>query len=435
LSVAIVVDLTMNIKRTMPLRSIFALALVLLSITAISCGGGAEDGKTVVTFWHFWSEPTQKQALLDRVTAFEAANPGVTVQLSELSWADGKTKLLAAFNSNTAPDVLELGSDWVAQFSSAGVLADQSALDSNGMPNVADEFLAPGMWEQKLYARPWIVDTRVLFVNTGLLAEAGVDTNDLGTTWDDVLDRAEKVYAYGNNMVGFAANGPDEHRLYKKIVPFFWSNGGDILDADGKPVINSPENIEALEMYQALMRTGLFDTQKQLDQMFINGSVAYWYSGGWLVDRIASDNPNLVYRVVTLPQFDDKPSVSFGGGEYLAINSRSEHPDIAMRLVNFLASGEQALAFCKQLPGMPIPADRAAPVDAESQSPLRAVFAQQLKQARMTPVHPQWLDIESIIEEEVSQAILAQKSAEQALNDAQFRLNELLNDGEPMASR
>src|ERR1041384_1822668 len=81
-------------------------------------GGSANaDGKTVVTFWHFQSEPGQKKALMERIKEFESENPTVHVDLQDLSWNDGKTKLMAAFNANNAPDVIELGSDWVAQFS------------------------------------------------------------------------------------------------------------------------------------------------------------------------------------------------------------------------------------------------------------------------------------------------------------------------------
>lgn len=413
--------------------SFFLLPLFLFGLLFLaSCGddsGGSGDA-TEIRFWHFWSEPSQKEMLLKRIAEFESANPDIKVKLEELSWDQGEEKLMAAFNAGQAPDVLELGSDWVAKFSSAGVLADQSAMAGDSAARFSPDILAPGQWQGKVYAWPWIVATRSLFVNKGLLAEAGVDTAQPFTTWESVLAAAEQVnnkFANGDpGRYGFGANGPDKHRLYKKVVPFFWSNGGEILNANGQPVVNSAENIEALETYLSLARNGRMETQKNLDPMFIQGSVAFWISGPWLADRIAKDNPSLPYQVLLMPGFGDKKAISFAGGEYLAISKGSKHQEAAKKLITFLTSPEQALAFGKELPGGYAPADLSAANDPFLQTGWQAVFTRQLSGARMTPVHPKWLEIEEILEEEISEALLGRKEAAQALNDAQYRIAGLM---------
>lgn len=407
------------------------LIIVGLMLLLQGCGDDTPgtDGKTVITFWHFQSEPGQKRALEERIKAFEEENPTVHVELQDLSWNDGKTKLMAAFSSNTAPDVLELGSDWVAQFSSAGVLADQSKMEGDNVSRFSATVLAPGQWNGGVYAWPWINDTRVLFYNKELLAAAGLDSNAADSTWEDVLTRGEKVRAANQAVYGFGANGSDRHRLYKKILPFFWSNGGEILDEKGGSVINSAQNVEALEMYLSLARSGFIESQKELDQMFLSGKLVYWISGPWLVERIAKDSPKLRYGVAMLPKFAGKPAMSFAGGEYLAINESSKHKAEARKLVAFLTSAKQALEFAKALPGGTTPADLSVANDPFLQSPARKVFTEQLRSARMTPVHPKWLEIEEIIEDEVSAALLATKPAKQALDDAHARITTLLGGG------
>lgn len=414
---------------TWPLAPAFAL-LLFVALTVAGCGGdgAADDDRTVVTFWHFWSEPAQKAALEKRIEAFEEANPGLRVELGELSWADGKTKLLAAFNSGTAPDLLELGSDWIAQFSSGGVLADLAPLGGT-VDRFAPEVVAPARWESGIYALPWVVDTRVLFVNRGLLAAAGQDSAVVDSTWEQLILRSEAIKASRPDAFGFGVNGEDRHRLYKKILPFFWSNGGELFNEKGEPVINSPENVEALETYLALARSGVIDTQKKLDDDFMQGKIGYLISGSWLVDRIRKDNPALRFAVTTLPSFPGRTPMSFAGGEYLAINEASQRKEAAMKLVAFLTSAEQALAFCKDLPGGMTPADRGASNDPFLQGPIRSVFSRQLTMARMTPVHPRWLDIEEIIENEVSQALIGDKTSQQALDDAQSRIGTLVREG------
>lgn len=404
------------------------LLLIAVVMLFTGCGGGGEssnDGKTVITFWHFQSEPGQKKALQERIAAFEAENPTLHVELQDLSWNDGKTKLVNAFNADVAPDVVELGSDWVAQFSAAGRLADQSKMQGDAVTRFSAEVSAPGMWNGAVFAWPWTVDTRVLFFNKDLLAAAGQDTTGRDSTWEGVLEKAELVRAANPAVYGFGANGSDAHRLYKKILPFFWSNGGDVLDAKGHSVINSPQNIAALEMYLTLGRTGFIDVQKGLDQLFLSGKLAYWISGPWLVERIAKDNPKLHYGVAVLPGFPGHAGISFAGGEYLAINAAAKHPAEAKKLIAFLTSPQQALEFAKALPGGTTPADMSVANDPFLQSPARKVFTEQLRRAKMTPVHPSWLDIEAIVEDEVSAALLADKTAEQALNDAHARISAL----------
>jgi len=400
-----------------------------LTLGLISCADDADrtdaHGKTTIRFWHFQSEPGQRKALEATIQRFEAAHPDIRVELQELTWADGKTKLTAAFSSGTAPDLVELGSDWVAQFSSAGVLADQTGMGGDSLARFADYVVEPGRWKNGIYAWPWVADTRVLFVNTALISAAGFDASAVDSLWSDVLLRAERI-SKPPAVYGFGANGSDKHRLYKKILPFFWSNGGDVLDSSGRPVVNSQNNVVALQAYLDLARAGWVDNQKGLDQMFVAGKLAYWISGPWLVEKLARENPALRYRITMLPGFAGTQAVSFAGGEYLAICEDSRQKAAAKQLVTFLSSPQQALEFAKALPGGTTPADLTAASDPFLQSPTRRVLTQQLRRARMTPVHPKWLEIEEIVEYEVGAAILGEKDARSALDAAQLQLQQLL---------
>src|SRR3954466_11470692 len=96
------------------------LIVLLLAGCTVSCNRGIPSG--VLRFSHFWSEPAQRAAMDTLLAGFRHEHPEIPVEITELSWSDGKTKLMIGFNARTAPDVLELGSDWVPQFSSSGVL-------------------------------------------------------------------------------------------------------------------------------------------------------------------------------------------------------------------------------------------------------------------------------------------------------------------------
>ena len=402
------------------LKFISALFIVFISI---SCTQKTDPLKQEIVFWHFWSEPYQRVEMNKLIKEFENEN-NCTVTVSELSWGDGKTKLLTAFSSNTAPDVLELGSDWVAQFSSAGVLLE---LDKNefDIDKFVDFSQAPCYWNDKIYALPWTVDTRVIFYNKDLFKQAGLAETP-PTNYSEMLDYVSKINQI-KDVYGFGANGSDEHRLYKKIVPMFWTYGGEVFDENMQPVLNSPENIQAMEMYAQLSRYGMIETQRQLDAAFVQGKIGIWLSGGWLLKKIKNENPDLNFGVTEVPGAGDKKGVSFAGGEYFAANAKSKNPELAKKLLKYLTGGKTALEFCKQITEAGFPADKNYYNDPYYNNfPDRLVFAKQLENSRMTPVHPKWLSVEKIIEEKTVEVLYGKTDPQEALNKAQQETKQII---------
>ncbi|MBX3044944.1 MAG: extracellular solute-binding protein [Candidatus Kapabacteria bacterium] len=405
------------------LNKILILLITFLFFSLLSCDdkpGESPKSENTIKFWHFWSEPNQRVAIKSLVEQFEAEN-NCKVEMTELSWGDGKTKLFAAFNAGNPPDVLELGSDWVAQFSSSGVLK-QLRDDEMGIENFIEFSLNPAYYETKLYALPWIVDTRVLFYNTDLvnLDEASLSDINKITAEASVINEQKGIYGWG-------ANGSDRHRLYKKIVSMIWSYGGDILDCNNKPVFNSKESALALDKYAELSRIGLIETQRQIDAAFVDGKVAFWISGGWLLEKIKNENPNLNYKVMTVPGVNGNQGISFAGGEYLAVSNNSQNTELSEKFVRFMTDGKNSIEFCKQVIEAGFPADKNYYNDEfYSTQPDRLIFAKQLESARMTPVHPKWLEIEEILEDAAVQVIYGKMSAKDALINAEYKVKELM---------
>ena len=410
-------------------NSIFVILITIFTITIFamiitSCNKKETiNPPNMIKFWHFWSEPNQKQALLELISTFEKEND-CKVELTELSWNDGKTKLIAAFNSDVAPDVLELGSDWLAQFSSSEVLAEIS-------PDVVDysiflEYcIPPVLWNNKYYAVPWIVDTRVLFFNKKLMTDNKILS--VPTTYKELIDYSNQINNSQKGIYGFGANGSDPHRLYKKILPIIWTVGGDILDSTGYPIINSNKNIEALHIYLQLSRIGLIETQKQIDSYFTQGKIGFIFSGAWLLEKINNENPKLEFGVALMPKYNEREGISYLGCEYLALSKNSDKKELGMKLIKFLSSGANSLILAKKFAEAGFPSEKKYFNDTFfMNNPYKSIFAEQLHYAKSTPVNERWLDIEAILENAVSQAIYGEKSPDAALNDAQLAILKLL---------
>jgi multiple sugar transport system substrate-binding protein len=366
------------------------------------------------------------------LAGFHREHPEIPVEVTELSWADGKTKLMAGFNSETAPDVLELGSDWVAQFSSSGVLLP---LDSGAgvatshaiMQRFADapRYTVPsGTWNSNYFAVPWLLDTRVIFIDDDVLKSPS-DTTHGSHRMDDWDWQTMQSMASAIGQHGIGVNGPDQHRLYKKFLPYVWSNGGDLFDSLGHPTMNLPQNVEALRFYVNQLNDGTMETQKDLDDAFVRGTLGIWFSGSWLLPRLAK--ATFHWHTELFPGNDGHAGESFAGGEYLAINAQSAMKREAALFLEYITRPDNELTFARNV--------NEYPADVKSQSDTfylhrreGSVFTAQLAHARMTPVIPQWLDVEAIIEDEVSKALYKTETPEQAMANMQGRTVALMTN-------
>jgi ABC-type glycerol-3-phosphate transport system substrate-binding protein len=69
-------------------RGIAAVSTLLLSLCVLSCGGKPSD-ENVITFWQFWD----LAAIEPIVEEFERQNPGIQVEVEQLTWKSGLEKI------------------------------------------------------------------------------------------------------------------------------------------------------------------------------------------------------------------------------------------------------------------------------------------------------------------------------------------------------
>lgn len=388
-----------------------------------------KENKPIVRFWHFQSEPNLKAALMPVIKRFEQKYNCI-VETTELNWGDGKTKIIFSFNSATSPDVVELGSDWVAQFSSADVLLQlDSLIDIKNYISIAT---IPSYYNNKIYSIPMYIDTRVLYYNKDILKANNVNIDDINNL-NNLVDASSNCN--NNGVYGFAANGPDPHRLYKKIIMFIWSCGGDIFDKNGKVIYNSKENYKAFEIYKKLSQNGLLESQRNIDKSFIDGKSAFVLSGGWLLSKIQKENPKLNFGIKQFPGLninnDSSKSVlgkSFTGGEYLAISKFTKEKKLAVELVKFLTLGDNCFDYYKKDVGTILPADiKYYKNEYFATKKFQLQFAEQLENSKMSPVHPKWLEIEETIEKSIEKVLLDKSTIQNALLEADLKIKKIVN--------
>lgn len=403
------------------------LLIILILLLSLSCSQKKQEEKIQLSFWQFWTDPEVKPTIESLVSEFEKQNPNIKVTLTDLTWSDGHEKIVVSFSSKTAPDVLELGSDWVPEFSSEGVLLDVT----EEAEKIKEDYLMwePVTYKTRIFGFPWILDTRVLFYNKELMKKVGLNPEKPPQTWDELLEYSKKINSLKPKAYGFGANSFERHRLYKKFLPFFWSNGGKILNNSWtESQINSKEGVEALEYYKKLTQAGIMDTQRNLDEIFKKNQIGFLISGGWLLQDIKENHPELDFGVTLMPKpkKDKGISASFAGGEYLVISKDSKHKKEALEFIKFMIKKDNCLELCKNI-GSASPSAKDASLDPYyKDNKYLSVFQNQLRYAISPPPHPQWVYIEEIIEKAVENVMYDKKTPQQALDEAKEKMDKLL---------
>ncbi|MFZ2958676.1 MAG: extracellular solute-binding protein [Candidatus Ozemobacteraceae bacterium] len=368
-----------------------------LLLSGSICLAAEGEKSTELTFWNFWNP----KFITPVIASFEAEHPGITIKNEQLNWGNGLDKIVVSLANGHAPDICELGSTWTGKFMSGEALLDVT----DSLKDLTHDYLMwePATWKGRRYGMPWLVGTRVLFYNKTLFRAAGLDPEKPPTTWDELLSTAKALHNPEKNVYGFGINAGEGHILYKKVLPFVWGNDGGILDADGRFVFDSAAVRQAFEFYRRLSAFGLKEKQDILDDAFKKGHLGLEISGSWNFAKFPKEVPDLDFGVTLIPRPapDRGHTSSFLGGEVLVLFKNCRNPTVAIEFVRYLTRAENTLPITKESM-VSFPADRKAFSDPFfTNDPRLSVFVKQMETGIHPPIHPLWIELESIINEAV----------------------------------
>jgi len=411
------------------MKRIFALLSLLLSVFGFlyTRPARAAEGVTL-EFWELSVGEELMRSLLDR---FERQNPGVKVRFQQLSWDFGLDKIITSIAAGNPPDVIELGTDWVPQFSSSGVLSDLTA----ELAPLKEQFL---LWntvtyKNRLYGMPWLAGTRILFYNRELFAKAGLNPDKPPATWKELAEAAKAVDDLGPDIYGIGLHVGEPYSPWQEFLPFAWGNGGEVLDPSwSRCLLDQPPTVEALKFYRSLKPYALVQRQEQVNQLFAEGRIGIQLSGTWNFAGIPRLNPTLNYGVGLIPRPDHPKGVhaAFAGGEVLVIPKSTRHREEALKLVHFLAEEEQAMAIVEAQRNVIPTVVSAINHPYYRNRPEQKMVFEQIRTAVAPPGHPGWGPMQEKITRAIEEVLLQNKDPEQALKEATAEIDRIIQTPE-----
>jgi multiple sugar transport system substrate-binding protein len=412
------------------------LILLVLLLLALACGRNTSNQLTLAVISGVEGEAL-KYAALD----YEAKT-GVHINIAEFPYANLFEKELIDLNARTgAYDLIMLDDPWFPRFASSQFMTDLTPLlQKRGQAGPDSDFLENSVALCRdpyktgtLFALPYVGNSQLFFYRKELFAKHSLKEP---ATWDDVLAAAKTIQENetgpnGGKMYGYVMRAAQGNAAVADFMPIFWAFGAEMFDSAGKPTVNSPEGIAAL---QFMLELGKYSppgyasfNADEVSAHLLQGTAAMSINWpAWISSFSDASKSKIVGRIAyaTLPGAR-KPGQAEIGNWLIAIPRYSQNAEAAMDFLLWATSAEQMKRSAER--GNP-PTRRSLFLDAElvSKFPAYPVQLRSLETSRPRPRTPQWNEIENTFGIFLSKANSGELLPAEAMNQANAEIEKIL---------
>lgn len=301
------------------------------AVLALVGGTPAAHAQVTVTMMHVEQNPTIQAYWQDIARRYEAANPGVKLDVQFLENESYKRKMPTLLQSSDRPHIIySWGGGVMREQIKAGAIQDlTAAMDPQWKSRFSAAAVQAYTVDGKMWGVPMHTSQVGFFYNRELLAKAGVDGEAI-KTWDDLLGAVRKLKAA--NIVPITAGGADKWPLH-----FYWTHLA--IRIGGRPAIEEAMSgkgkgfagdtfVRAGELFKQLVDLQPFQpgflgaTYPQSSGQFGDGKAAMVLQGNFVLNSMranAADKKGLSdeqlgwFAFPTVPGGKGEPTDTLGG--------------------------------------------------------------------------------------------------------------------------
>jgi len=315
--------------------------------------------------------------------------------------------------------------------------------DGYDIADFPEAYLAPGRNnEGQTVGIPFRGHAFTLFYRQDLYDQLGLEVPE---TWAELEANATAIQdatgVYGLAPY-YAVAGGQNMFLWQSLL---WSNGGDLFDADWKPIFNSPEGVEATQRYvdwllaDQIAPPGSVDFNEQAGQVDLSqGRSAQFIGWSWMYGNFI--NPTLTITDVVgnvgfapVPAWEGKGEpATYGYIWEVGIYKNSPNKDAAWEYLKWLThpENEKRVALDQTDPRfinvvVVHKSTMSDPEINELYDGLQQNMLSVLDNARSLPMLPEWLQVQAILEvaiNEMANGAPVQETLDRAAEDVEALL-------------
>ncbi len=397
--------------------------------TETASAADAAPAEFTFTGWAI-NEGASKETVQEFIDAYTAAN-NVTINEQAFPWSEMLNQLVLQINGGTAEGAAQLDIAWLNTLAATGKLKDLAAYTEGR--GYTEAGLRSGQVDGVQYGLPWTTASIGLVANQQILDAAGV--SELPTTIADFEAALEKIKAYDPEIIPYA--GMTALNGLKDLIPWIWTFGGSVIDADGKVTLGDEGSVAALEWYKSLLDRGLIASEMDratARQLFSQGKVAFYDDAVVAKGIVTTDTPieNLGDLIVPVPrpvlkEGDEPQSLLWG---HLVVVFDGPNSDAAAKWAQHLTSDPETTITYFERMALPPTNEAALQSETVKNDVYMSAWAEKVTAtARMNPFWPyvESARMESILAEQAQAYLLGGESdAAAAWQKAATQISELM---------
>lgn len=427
-------------KRILSILStvILSTSLVLGGCSATNSDAQTETGEKVeLTFWYAFKDKIEanNQELAKEFNEYQD-KIHVTAEYQG-SYADLHAKTKTAYTAGEAPEVTIVEIASIQEFGESGLLEDLTTFVEKDKVDIKD--YQPGLMENsyvndKLVAIPYLRSTPILYMNTTLLKEAGLDPSG-PKNWEEFEEYCRKLSKDG--VVGLT------YPVYIWVAEGLLAQAGGgsmISDDKTKSNVNTPEMVKSLEFLKKMGDEGIIkilpsstegndklkiDFKNQKTAMFFSSTADLTYTL-----QVANES-GFELNTAFMPS-DVKAAVPTGGANMVMISGLSEEKqEAAWEFIKFMTDKERTEKASKNTGYLPT---RISAVNSEAmktlyqEKPQFKIAVDQLENSKGRPMVKSYSEIEKLIKESHERILLQGADINTELTKLESDINKLLSE-------
>lgn len=329
--------------------------------------------------------------------------------------------------------VLNLDVVWTAEFAANKwimPLPEDSIVAEKMIPATVDA----ATYRDTLFGAPNYTDGALMYFRSDLLKAAGIATPP--STWDEMKAACKQILALpeAKKMSCYAGQFDKNEALTVNFSEAVASAGGTVVDAAGKPTVDTPEAKAGLNLLVDGFKEGMFPSdaitylEEQGRRAFQDGELVFLRNWPFLHASLsATDGSSKVagkFDITSIPGVDG-PGVSTLGGRSLAISPFASNKATALDFLKFFTSEEQSEKRLELSSRAPVYASLFEDPKVVAKRPFYPTLLTSLNNAQPRPKVVQYGATTKAIQEEAYAAITGKKDTDTALKDMQAKLTEL----------
>lgn len=306
------------------------------------------------------TSPERTETLKSIVHQFETQNPGTHVEIISLPWSEAFQKFSTMISSGDVPDVVEMPDNWLALYAKNKQLASLEPWLAKWQytSDLTDQALKLGRSiDNQAYMLPYGLYLRGMFYNKKIFSEAGI--SEPPKTMDEFVADAKQIKDK-TGKAGYCLRGGSGGMYGWMMFGAAMAGQPVSFDKDGKSNLNSDGWKKGFSWVVDLYKQGL--APKDSVNWGFNEVVAGFYSGNCAMldqdpDALIAINGRMKdedFGVAPMPKGPSGkafPTIGFVGW---SIMQKSEHKDLAWKLLATLEGPQGNMAWNKKVGTLPV---------------------------------------------------------------------------------